>query len=79
MISNCFVSSKCSSVVANQPLLSCEVDLLPPDNICSEPVVTDEVETFDVSVPSAVAVTNKYLLEAEERATAEAEEPKKHS
>jgi len=68
MISNCFVSSKYSSVVANQPLLSCEVDLLPPDNICSEPVrdfTADEVETFDVSVPSAVAVTNKYLLEAE--------------
>jgi len=36
----------------NQPLLFCEVDLLPIDNICSEPVgdfVTDEIETFDVS------------------------------
>jgi len=46
----------------NQPLLSCVVDLLPPDNIYSEPVghfATDEVEIFDVSGPSAVAVRNK--------------------
>ena len=45
-----------------QPLLSCEVDLLPHNNICSEPVDDfdpDEVETVDlqVSCPSAVAVT----------------------
>ena len=44
----------------NQPLLSCEVDLSPHNNICSEPVgdfVPDEVVTVDVSGPSAVAVT----------------------
>jgi len=46
------------NVVPNQPLLSCEVDLLPPNNICSEPVgdfVPDEVVTVDVSGPSAIA------------------------
>jgi len=45
--------------VPNQPLLSCEVNLS-PHNIWSEPVddfVPDEVVTFDVSGPSAVAVT----------------------
>jgi len=59
------------------PLLSCKVDLLLPYNICSEPVgdfVPDQVETFDASGPSAVAVTNEYLLEAEEQATTGEEE-----
>jgi len=46
--------------VPNQPLLSCDVDLSPRNNICSEPVsdfVPDEVGTVDVSGPSAIAVT----------------------
>ena len=43
----------------NQPLLSCEVDLLTRNNICSETVgdfVPDEVVTVYISGPSAATV-----------------------
>ena len=64
------------SVVPNQPSLSSEVDYLSLNDISSEPVNDDFApdEAVDGAGPSAVAVTTKHLLEAEQQATTEAEQ-----